>query len=54
MSNQDKKKDIALALEEIKDYDNALYQKIKSLITTARELKALKNGELIFGNKEVS
>lgn len=54
MTTQDKKKEIALELEEMKEYDNALYQKIKLLITTARELKALKNGELIFKGKEVS
>ncbi len=38
----------ALELENLKKYDFELYEKIKQLIINARELKALKDGELKF------
>lgn len=50
MNITEKKINTALELEEMKKYDYELYQKIKQLIITSRELKALKQGELIFKN----
>lgn len=40
--SKEKKIDTALELEELRIYDNALYQKIKQLILNAKELKDIK------------
>ncbi|GAA0104078.1 hypothetical protein UT300013_07000 [Paraclostridium sordellii] len=48
MTLKEQKINVALELAEMEGYDYELCQKIKQLIINARELQALRQGEMIF------
>ncbi|TAN66817.1 hypothetical protein WS9_009565 [Paraclostridium sordellii 8483] len=48
MTLKEQKINVALELAEMEKYDYELCQKIKQLIINARELQALRQGEMIF------
>lgn len=47
MKEYEKKINTARDLEELKNNDYVLYAKIKQLIINARELQAVRNGEIL-------